>query len=203
MGVAKSLWTIAIGAIGLGAVAQTDVSRAAIPNKLASGMIRGKAFFVKASRLRVSSTNSIQFKTLPEDRTRTFELSLYDDMWTDSKRHVTIRIVVDDKTELDGKTITWRPYPGDSSENRAQVYPGGTSVGKLSRGVSRVAFNWLPGDHGTYESQEFRDRFSVRLEFGKRKGEILPGKIAVSTPDKDKSYLVGAFKAELTMTARD
>lgn len=186
-----------LAVLGLGATAQTDVSRTRITDKPASGMIRGKAFFVKASKLRIAGSNSIQFKTLPEDRTRTFELTFYDDKWIDSKRHVGVRIIVDDKTLLDGKTVLWRPLKGDSPENFAQVYPGGTSVGRLSRGVSRVTVYWLPGSHGTYQSEAFRDRFSVRLEFGKREGGFLPGKVAISLPDASKSYLIGSFRAEL------
>jgi len=187
----------------MSAAAQTDVSRVEITGKPASGMIRGKAFFVKASRVRISNSNSIEFTTLPEDRTQTYEIALYDDRWSDSKRNVVIRLIVDDKMRLDGKTFTWKPTKLGTPEDFPQRYPGGTSVGKLTRGVNRVVFYWLPGREGYYESEEFYDGYSVRLEFGKRKGGFLPGKLAVSTPDKAKSYLAGTFNAELFGSARD
>lgn len=203
MNFVKGLFVVGLGGIVLGAGAQTDVSRAKITDQPASGMIRGKAFFVKTSQIRISASNSIRFKTLPEDRTETFELSLHDDKLFDSKRSVAIRLILDDKERLDGRTFTWRPTKEGTPEDFAQRYPNGSSVGKLTRGVNRVVFYWLPKGFGTYEREEFRDGYSVRLEFGKRKGDFLPGKLAVSTPDKAKSYLVGTFQAELTGRAAD
>ncbi|HRK23005.1 MAG TPA: hypothetical protein PLX06_14400 [Fimbriimonadaceae bacterium] len=190
-------------ALMLGANAQQDVSSVKITDKPASGMVRGMAFFMTETELRISSSNSIQFSNRPEDRTRTFELKLEDRRRKDFVQSVAVRIIVDDKTKLDGRTFKWKPAKSGSPEDFAQRYPGGTSVGKLRRGVDRVVLYWLPHGHGTYESEEFRESYSVQVQFGKRKAGFLPGKIAVSCPDATKSYVVGSFRAELIGSARD
>ena len=38
-------------------------------------------------------------------------------------------------------------------------------------------------------------RAALKLEFGQRKGDVLPGKVYLCLPDKDKSYVVGTFDA--------
>src|SRR3954447_3850824 len=38
-------------------------------------------------------------------------------------------------------------------------------------------------------------RAAMKLEFGERKGDVLPGKIYLCLPDKDKSYVAGTFDA--------
>ena len=40
--------------------------------------------------------------------------------------------------------------------------------------------------------------YAMKLEFGKRKGDVLPGKIYLCFPDKEQSYVAGEFEAKIS-----
>ncbi len=47
------------------------------------------------------------------------------------------------------------------------------------------------------KTEIFMKDYTMRLEFGKREKGVLPGKIFLSLPDKNQSFVNGAFLAEL------
>jgi hypothetical protein len=46
------------------------------------------------------------------------------------------------------------------------------------------------------DTQMFMEKYAMKLEFGKPEGGKLPGKIHLCLPDKDQSYLAGAFSLD-------
>jgi hypothetical protein len=49
---------------------------------------------------------------------------------------------------------------------------------------------------GTVQTENYDDRYALRLEFGELVNNRLPGKIYLCLPDAEKSYLLGSFNAD-------
>jgi DNA-directed RNA polymerase subunit RPC12/RpoP len=61
--------------------------------------------------------------------------------------------------------------------------------------AANVMVRWKAGDRQYKEN--FNDRYALRLEFDPLNGNKLPGKIYLCTPDKERSYLAGTFRADV------
>jgi DNA-directed RNA polymerase subunit RPC12/RpoP len=61
--------------------------------------------------------------------------------------------------------------------------------------AANVMLRWL--EDGRQKKENFDDRYAMRLEFGPLVGNHLPGKIYLCTPDDGKSYVAGAFIADI------
>jgi hypothetical protein len=116
-----------------------------------------------------------------------------------SDTEVRVIFLVKQGQKPDGKTfVRLPPRPGASSGFDAlrpvELVPGlsGTKL-PLLQDVS------LTGETGggaqTMTDMQGEPRPTMRLQFGKRRGSILPGKIYLCWTDKQKSYVAGAFEA--------
>jgi hypothetical protein len=47
------------------------------------------------------------------------------------------------------------------------------------------------------ETEVFMKGYAMRLEFGEAQGGVLPGKIYLCLPDQEKSFMAGAFSADI------
>jgi DNA-directed RNA polymerase subunit RPC12/RpoP len=61
--------------------------------------------------------------------------------------------------------------------------------------AANVILRWQDG--GEQQKTNFSDSYALRLDFGQPIGNRLPGKIYLCLPDEGKSYLAGAFIADL------
>ncbi len=61
--------------------------------------------------------------------------------------------------------------------------------------AASVVLRWM--DDGQQKKGSFDNGYALRLDFGQPLGNRLPGKIYLCTPDDEKSYLAGAFIADL------
>ena len=61
--------------------------------------------------------------------------------------------------------------------------------------AANVMLRWL--EDGQQKKENFDDRYAMRLEFGPLVGNRLPGKIYLCMPDDGKSYVAGAFTADI------
>jgi DNA-directed RNA polymerase subunit RPC12/RpoP/regulation of enolase protein 1 (concanavalin A-like superfamily) len=60
---------------------------------------------------------------------------------------------------------------------------------------ARVSVRWKDAA-GTVQTENYDDRYALRLEFGELVNNRLPGKIYLCLPDAEKSYLLGSFNAD-------
>jgi hypothetical protein len=59
-----------------------------------------------------------------------------------------------------------------------------------------VRLRWLD-DQQQPKTQDFKDGYALRIEFGQLAGNRLVGKMYLCIPDEQKSYVVGTFNAEI------
>jgi tetratricopeptide (TPR) repeat protein len=64
-------------------------------------------------------------------------------------------------------------------------------------GSPHIHMKYRQKDQNTPKTEIFMKGYTMRLEFGKRENGTLPGKIFLSLPDKDQSFVNGAFTAEI------
>jgi len=70
------------------------------------------------------------------------------------------------------------------------IAPGVRSV------VSKVVLRWRDGQNRPQQA-EFASGYALTLLFGDPTAERLPGRVHISLPDSDQSYLAGTFDAEI------
>ena len=58
----------------------------------------------------------------------------------------------------------------------------------------RVVLRWTEAQR---ESKTFHNGYAMKIEFGAKTGNAIPGKIFLSTPDESKSWIAGTFRAEI------
>lgn len=63
--------------------------------------------------------------------------------------------------------------------------------------AAKVTLRWKDAS-GTVQRDNYDDNYALRLEFGTLANNRLRGKIYLCTPDAEKSYLLGAFNANVT-----
>jgi hypothetical protein len=177
-----------------------DASSAPFPAQTARGTILGKPFLVRAAQLARTGTMSMD-----EVKMNTYALDLRtnDSIFPDGEAHVSFLVKQGQKP--DGKTFVCLPRPpyksgGSLSSQFAALkpvelvpgLPSGTRV-PLIQGLS------LSGKNGDSDEKmtEMDDGAAptLRLQFGKRAGSILPGKIYFCWNDTGKSYVAGSFQA--------
>jgi tetratricopeptide (TPR) repeat protein len=64
-------------------------------------------------------------------------------------------------------------------------------------GSPHVHMKWKPTNKDVPDAEIFMKEYTMLLEFGKQKNGVLPGKIYLSIPDESKSFVAGAFKADV------
>lgn len=75
-------------------------------------------------------------------------------------------------------------------EMSGKIISVGTNVDK----AAEVTLRWKD-ENGKVHKKNFEAGYAMRLEFGTFAKNRLPGKIYLCTPDDEKSYLIGAFRA--------
>jgi uncharacterized membrane protein YjgN (DUF898 family)/Tfp pilus assembly protein PilF len=81
---------------------------------------------------------------------------------------------------------------GESAEGK--TYTVSSSAGS---GVPRVQMKWLDEETQAVKTETFTKGYAMRLEFEKLEQGRLSGKIYLCVPDEAKSYVAGAFTAEM------
>jgi hypothetical protein len=89
-----------------------------------------------------------------------------------------------------GVTIYLRPSPIASLFGKSVVIKPDTT------NAPSVNLRWKD-EQGQPVTQTVKGGYALRIEFGQPAGSQLPGKIYLCTPDTAKSYVVGAFNAEI------
>ena len=64
-------------------------------------------------------------------------------------------------------------------------------------GSPHIHMKWKQKGQNAPKTEIFMKDYTMRLEFGKAEKGALPGKISLSLPDKDQSYVNGTFFAEI------
>jgi DNA-directed RNA polymerase subunit RPC12/RpoP len=106
---------------------------------------------------------------------------------------------------LQNSTLTLRVGRGGPVNFGVQINFGGAqpealagqslNVATNAPKAARVVLIWQDG--GRNARTNFDGGYAMRLKFGRLAGSRLPGKIYLCAPDDQKSYIVGAFNAEI------
>jgi hypothetical protein len=64
-------------------------------------------------------------------------------------------------------------------------------------GSPHIHMKWRPQGKDIPETETFVQKYTMRLEFGKKEGNQLPGRIFLQLPDQLKSTVKGTFQAEI------
>ena len=78
---------------------------------------------------------------------------------------------------LDGKTLLVKPNDG--------------------LGVPHIHFRYRIADQGVPEIEIFMKNYTMKVEFGAASDHKIPGKIYLCLPDREKSFVAGAFEADV------
>ncbi|MGA3267682.1 MAG: hypothetical protein ABSE16_12755 [Verrucomicrobiota bacterium] len=107
---------------------------------------------------------------------------------------------------LEGGTLTLRWPPHGTPDQSLSVYLHANESADLAgrtvnipndvTNAPRVRLRWKD-DEPKVRIQDFRKGYALKIEFGELAGNRLPGKIYLSTPDDEKSYVAGTFDAEI------
>lgn len=185
----KILFIVLSVAVGANANWRADVSTVSIPKKAVSGQLHGKAFTPRVVLLKGMGQNSVKVQGVTKDRAQAYSLEFSSDAEFFTAQKIEVWFAIDPGESLNGKSIVMRPYAFGTEEARNQSY-GNRKSAAVPRGVTAIFTNTNPS-----KMESFSDRFSVRLEFGRRIGQTLPGRIYLALPDKSKSFLAGEFFA--------
>ncbi|MCB8932994.1 MAG: hypothetical protein H6534_06080 [Chthonomonadaceae bacterium] len=172
-----------------------DVSQASIPNRPVVGAVLGTRFEMTEAVMEADGRSATYSQDLGSDEIRPYKFRIRDHGPGRADRTIYFRINADWDQRLDGKTLTWKPSAFSSPEDLKQKLMHLGAV-RFPRGIVKVTVSTLPAGGGTASSVDFREQYSVRLEFGKVKDGTLPGKVILALPDTKKSWIAGTFRAE-------
>jgi len=184
---------IAIGYAGPG-IAQTlppDCSAAAVPAQPVAASIAGTAFAAKSVKL-VSAGGM----SMGDQQFDTYRLSLRSEDSLFAPQEAQVTVLVRKGQRVDGKVF--RKLPTKSTDKQPSPTSGLPEVQgwSLKNSAAKVDFS-----HVSYLA-------SLRLEFGQRQGNVVPGKIYLCvpkgqttmfdrSPSKADSSVVGTFQAQI------
>ena len=176
------LWTSAMQAGAQGWMA--DCSKAAIPNKPAAGMIHGAKFVVE--KVELSGGSSSVGGSKMDHGTYFLKLRQGKEFFADREFTIFIATKLGDK--LDGKSFTGR-------SGFAFDQPGAIKVGNVTYPpIQGVQMSWKPPKE-TLPKTDITSKYTLRLQFGQKQGNKLPGRIYLCMQDKEKSFVAGTFTA--------
>ncbi len=72
------------------------------------------------------------------------------------------------------------------------------SISPKDIGKAHVHMKWKEKGKDVPEVKIFVKDYVMRIEFGQRDGDILPGKIYLCIPDQEKSFVAGSFEAQIS-----
>ncbi len=179
-----------------------DASRAPFPAQAARGTILGRPLVVKTAQL--ARSGSMETGDAKMD-TYSLDLRTNDSIFPDAEAHVSFLVKQGQKP--DGETFVRLPHPpykfgGDLSAHFAALKsvelvpgtPSGTRI-PLIQGLSMTA-KTSDADEKLSDTDDGAAP-TLRLQFGKRSGNVLPGKIYFCWNDPKKSYVAGTFEARI------
>lgn len=176
---------------GAKAVWVTDATKAGIPNAQASGRIDGSPFRVDLAVVKPYWEVSRNIGDPPKkaDRVDGVALTLQDGTSNLPSRYITIFAVVKPGEQVDGKTFVL-PVGGPFKQTKKIMGKDGQGWFDLIAGIQ------LHADRaGQPARNDLFPRCSMRLQFGKRRGGRLPGRIYLSFDDSERSFVAGTFNA--------
>ena len=191
--------TIAVAAAGPAGWVK-DGSRAPFPAQAARGVVLGKTFLVKDTQLARSSSMQTGDVTM---ETYSLDLRTNASIFPDAEAHVSFLVKKGQKP--DGKTFVRLPHApykfgGSLSAHFAALKPAelvpGTPSGTripLIQGLSMTAK--INDEDEKLSDTDDGAAPTLRLQFGKRTGNVLPGKIYFCWNDVKKSHVAGTFEA--------
>jgi hypothetical protein len=184
------VWSAVVGAGAPESGWKADVSGATIPKRPASGMIAGQKFVVEKAELSGGNQNvGGPGGRKPDHLTWFLKLRQGRDFFADREFMIFIATKLGDRT--DGKTFTVRP--GKTFEQADPIR------------VGSVTYPPIQGVHMSYKTAgqslpktDMSSQYSMRLQFGRRRGSAIPGQVYLTVHDKARSYVAGNFTAVIT-----
>lgn len=161
-----------------------DATRVATPSKPAVGRIHGRPFKVEKAELTLARASP----DMPKRTTYFLKLRQGGGFFPDYEYSLTLLTPRGQK--IDGQSFVVGPagvfkMPGAIVEKNVSYPP-----------VQGVAMTWkVPGKE--FGDTDMMSRYTMRLEFGKRLGHRIAGRIYLSMQDPQKSWLAGTFVAEI------
>ncbi|HEY4941580.1 MAG TPA: hypothetical protein VII56_09130 [Rhizomicrobium sp.] len=166
--------TGALGAMPALGAPPADCSTAAIPDTPVAGTVGGKPFSVNRAEVQIGGGFAVN-----ETKFDSYDLTLEMDGIFNA---LTARAIVKQGTRADGRAF--RVLPVDSVGDQPAAIPGVPEVQSWEIQLGDV------DDSFTHSTG------SLRLEFGQRKGGMLPGKIMLCVPE-DHVAISGRFEATI------
>lgn len=106
---------------------------------------------------------------------------------TISGGNLTLRMGHSGPVELGLNIYFFSKQPEELIGKSAQVTPADSRA-------PRVVLHWTEGQR---ESTTFHNGYAMKIQFGAKLGNAIPGEIFISTPDESKSWIAGTFRAEI------
>lgn len=153
------------------------------------GTLRGKPFRPDVFSVRLLGPASASTNGVVRDRATTYALTLQEGNDFIPDRSVEIWFNVDVGTKLNGYKLAWRPTEFGTEAHRAQAYRNDHKEAQVGRGVTSVFLN-----DGKVRDN-FSDRISLRVAFGKEVGGKIPVAIELIVPNGSK--ITGTFTADV------
>lgn len=178
-----------------------DVRQTPFPTGPVSGRVFGERFRCTKAVVHYSGSSSTRAEGRGSDAVAFFHVDFHDEVTGGRRRDVQVRIAVDLDATLEGRTIAWRPVADDAPEDRVQKTLVTNGL-RIARGIRWVSIDTFPVGGGYATSVDFKEKFSVRLAFGRSKNGTIPGKVVLSIPDAHNSWVAGSFLAEYRPRSR-
>ena len=177
-----------------------DASRAPFPAQAVRGVVLGKTFLVKDAQL--ARSGSMQTGDVTTE-TYSLDLRTNASIFPDAEAHVSFLVKKGQKP--DGKTFVRLPHAPYKFGGRLSAHfaalkpvelvpgtPSGTRI-PLIQGLSMTAK--INDEDEKLSDTDDGAAPTLRLQFGKRAGNVLPGKIYFCWNDARESHVVGTFEA--------
>ncbi len=156
------------------AAAPAGCSAAAIPDTPVSGTVGGKPFVVKSADVQIGGGFAVN-----DSKFDSYDLTLMVDGIFNA---LTVRVIVKTGTRADGRSF--RMVDSDAIGDQPMAIPGTPEVQSWD----------LQLESANVDTSFTQEAAAMRLEYGQRKGGVLPGKIYFCAPG---ATIMGTFNAKI------
>jgi hypothetical protein len=164
-----------------------DASTATIPNRPAAGQLTGTPFVVKQATLSnvgaVTSGQDVLYER--------YQLELNGDDKLIPDLFATVTVAVKQGQQVDGRTFR-RVYFTDAS-----IFERMAKQPAVRKGVPEVQGFRMKNQILNDNTDTLDDHDTILLQFGKRRGNVLSGKIYMCMSDPKQSFVAGTFEATI------
>jgi hypothetical protein len=168
-----------------------DFSAVPISGKRAYGRVRDTSMIIQSASLkRLNVIESKDSQGNVNGRAQVYGLSL---LARDGTGFV-LYFTTPTDSSLMNLNYRRRPNLAGTPEYRANLL---MNAYRIPMGLTSSQLLFRVPEKSIVQSKVFRNLFSARLVLGLRNGNEIPGQIILVTPDLRKSFIVGAFKAQL------